>query len=49
VGAELVAAGFKGLLIGTGLLLADSVRGWVEEFERHRAALTAGMTESGPR
>jgi indole-3-glycerol phosphate synthase len=49
VGAELVGAGFKGLLIGTGLLLADSVRGWVEEFERHRAALTAGMTESGPR
>lgn len=49
VGAELVACGFKGLLIGTGLLLADSVRSWVEEFERHRAALTAAMTKSGSR
>ena len=49
VAAELVAQGFKGLLIGTGLLLADSVRGWVDEFERHRAALTAGATESGAR
>jgi len=39
IGAELIAAGFKGLLIGTGLLAADSVHGWVEEFERHRAAL----------
>ncbi len=39
VGAELIAAGFKGLLIGTGLLLADSVQGWVDEFERHRSAL----------
>jgi indole-3-glycerol phosphate synthase len=48
VGAELIAAGFKGLLIGTGLLLADSVQGWVEEFERHRAALgQASMTAPG--
>jgi indole-3-glycerol phosphate synthase len=39
VGAELIAAGFKGLLIGTGLLVADSVQGWVEQFERHRAVL----------
>jgi indole-3-glycerol phosphate synthase len=37
VAAELVDAGFKGLLIGTGLLRADSIEGWVQEFERHRA------------
>jgi indole-3-glycerol phosphate synthase len=41
VAAELVEQGFKGLLIGTGLLLAESVSGWVEEFERHRAAVAA--------
>ena len=39
IGAELIDAGFKGLLIGTGLLRADSIAGWVEEFERHRAEL----------
>jgi indole-3-glycerol phosphate synthase len=39
VAAELVTAGFKGLLIGTGLLRADSVKGFVEEFERRRAEL----------
>jgi indole-3-glycerol phosphate synthase len=39
VAAELVTAGFKGLLIGTGLLRADSVQGFVDEFERHRAEL----------
>jgi hypothetical protein len=27
------------LLIGTGLLRADSVQGFVDEFERHRAEL----------
>ena len=42
VAAELIAAGFKGLLIGTGLLRADSVQGWIDEFERHRAALGVG-------
>jgi indole-3-glycerol phosphate synthase len=42
VGAELVNQGFKGLLIGTGLLRADSIKGWIEEFERCRAALGAG-------
>jgi indole-3-glycerol phosphate synthase len=42
VGAELVNQGFKGLLIGTGLLQADSVKGWVDEFERCRAASGAG-------
>jgi indole-3-glycerol phosphate synthase len=41
VGAELVNQGFKGLLIGTGLLQAESIRGWIEEFERCRAALGA--------
>jgi indole-3-glycerol phosphate synthase len=50
VGAELVDQGFKGLLIGTGLLQAESIRGWVEEFERHRSALTAApMTGSESR
>jgi indole-3-glycerol phosphate synthase len=39
VGAELISAGFKGLLIGTGLLRSGSVEGWVEEFDEHRAAL----------
>jgi len=42
VGAELIAAGFKGLLIGTGLLRSGSVQGWVDEFEQHRAALGSG-------
>ena len=42
VGAELIAAGFKGLLIGTGLLRSGSVQGWVDEFERHRAVLGSG-------
>jgi indole-3-glycerol phosphate synthase len=44
VGAELIAAGFKGLLIGTGLLRSGSVQGWVDEFEQHRAALGSGAT-----
>ena len=42
VGAELIAAGFKGLLIGTGLLRSGSVQRWVDEFEQHRAALGSG-------
>jgi indole-3-glycerol phosphate synthase len=42
VGAELIAAGFKGLLIGTGLLRSGSVQGWVDEFEQHRAELGSG-------
>jgi indole-3-glycerol phosphate synthase len=42
VGAELIAAGFKGLLIGTGLLRSGSVQVWVDEFERHRASLGTG-------
>jgi indole-3-glycerol phosphate synthase len=33
VAAELIAAGFKGLLIGTGLLRSGSVQGWVDAFE----------------
>jgi indole-3-glycerol phosphate synthase len=44
IAAELVDAGFKGLLIGTGLLRAESITGWVEEFERHRAELGAPVT-----
>ena len=41
VAAELVAQGFKGLLIGTGLLKADSVRGWIDQFEQQRHAIEA--------
>jgi len=37
VAAELIDAGFRGLLIGTGLLLSDSVQGWVDAFRAHRA------------
>ncbi len=44
IAAELVDSGFKGLLIGTGLLRADSIQGWVQEFERHRAELKAPIT-----
>ena len=39
VAAELVDAGFKGLLIGTGLLQSGNVQAWVDEFEQHRASL----------
>jgi len=39
VADELVDAGFKGLLIGTGLLQSGNVQAWVDEFEQHRAAL----------
>jgi indole-3-glycerol phosphate synthase len=50
VAAELVGAGFKGLLIGTGLLLSGSVENWVSEFESHRAALSGSpRIESGGR
>jgi indole-3-glycerol phosphate synthase len=41
IAAELIDAGFKGLLIGTGLLRADSIDGWVQAFEHHRAELRA--------
>ena len=41
VAAELVNSGFKGLLIGTGLLQADSIQGWIDAFERHRSAQAA--------
>ena len=44
IAAELIDAGFKGLLIGTGLLRANSIQGWVDEFERHRAELRAPVT-----
>jgi indole-3-glycerol phosphate synthase len=48
VAAELVSAGFKGLLIGTGLLRAESIAGWIAEFDRHRRALTAPITPGQP-
>jgi indole-3-glycerol phosphate synthase len=44
IAAELVDAGFKGLLIGTGLLRAESIAGWVQDFERQRAELRAPVT-----
>ena len=44
VGAELIDLGFKGLLIGTGLLRAESIAGFVQDFERHRAELAAPVT-----
>jgi len=50
VGAELIAAGFKGLLVGTGLLRSESVQGWVDEFERHRKTLgSTSPVSPGPR
>jgi indole-3-glycerol phosphate synthase len=49
IGAELIDAGFKGLLIGTGLLRAESIQGWVDEFERHRSELAQGSTVTGSR
>ena len=50
VGAELIAAGFKGLLIGTGLLRSGSVQSWVDEFEQHRATLgSASAVTQGTR
>ena len=48
IGAELIDAGFKGLLIGTGLLRADSIAGWVQEFERHRAELREPVAPRSP-
>ena len=47
VGAELVAAGFKGLLVGTGLLRSGSVQGWVDEFEQHRETLGSATRHPG--
>jgi indole-3-glycerol phosphate synthase len=48
IAAELIDAGFKGLLVGTGLLRADSIQGWVDEFGRHRAELEAPLTPRSP-
>jgi len=47
VAAELVDAGFKGLLIGTGLLQSDSVQGWIDDFERHRGELSDAGAATG--
>ncbi|MGI8800988.1 MAG: indole-3-glycerol-phosphate synthase [Solirubrobacteraceae bacterium] len=41
VAAGLIDAGFKGLLIGAGLLLSASVETWVAEFQGHRRAAEA--------
>jgi indole-3-glycerol phosphate synthase len=41
IAAELTTSGFKALLVGTGLLQADSIQGWIDAFERHRSALAA--------
>jgi indole-3-glycerol phosphate synthase len=40
VAAELIDAGFKGLLIGAGLLLSGNVQNWVNEFDEHSAAIS---------
>ena len=47
VAAELVEAGFKGLLFGTGLLQSGSVQGWIDDFERHRSALADAKAATG--
>jgi len=44
VAAELIAAGFKGLLIGTGLLRSESVAAWIADFERHRSEIGATVS-----
>lgn len=46
VAAELVGLGFKGLLIGAGLLQAESIQGFVEDFERH-SSTPAAAAEPG--
>ena len=33
--------------VGTGLLVADSIQGWVDEFERHRRELGSPTPASG--
>jgi len=38
VAAQLITAGFKGLLIGTGLLRAERLESWMSDFARHRHA-----------
>ncbi|MFE5515558.1 MULTISPECIES: indole-3-glycerol-phosphate synthase [unclassified Streptomyces] len=45
--AALVGAGYAGLLIGTGLLRADSLAGWCAEYDRARAARCAGPDPAG--
>jgi indole-3-glycerol phosphate synthase len=40
-GARLLAAGFRGLLVGTAVLLAADVSDWAEDLGRRRAALEA--------
>jgi indole-3-glycerol phosphate synthase len=38
--ARLLGAGFRGLLVGTGLLLAEDIGGWVAAVDRHRGLET---------
>lgn len=39
VAAGLIAAGFQGVLIGAGLLLAENMQSWLRDFDQHRRAL----------
>lgn len=39
VAARLITAGFRGVLIGTGLLLAKSAQEWSRDFDQHRRVL----------
>ena len=49
IAAELVTIGFKGLLIGTGLLRSGNVQGWIDEFEQHRTAMASETQSTEPR
>jgi indole-3-glycerol phosphate synthase len=40
VAAKLITAGFKGLLIGTGLLATPSMQAWFTRFDHHRRSGT---------
>ena len=42
VAARLLAAGYAGLLVGTGLLRSGSATAWADELDRHRRALAGG-------
>jgi indole-3-glycerol phosphate synthase len=43
VAANLIAIGFKGVLIGTGLLLAENMQRWLRDFNQHRQALEVSI------
>jgi indole-3-glycerol phosphate synthase len=42
VAANLITAGFKGVLVGAGLLRAKDMQSWLREFDQHRQAPTQG-------